>query len=711
MKKIIYLAAVILAVSLLLCSCIYEPTVNENVGAADTPGEEDNNGVTDKEEAPSVPEVEDEDFIWNKDSEIYVISSKEESANEKYSTIYGTVLTEIYTSLSYLKGNVLIRSDSDAPHPHEIVVGRTEREISRTAYSYIENLSLADDEVCFLIYSDGSSLALAYTNADESVAIKAMGEYVDSNMIKEELTLEEGVVHFSIYSMNEIYQQRDDALVEKAWSDYRENVYRSMAKTMSAANAEKYADDLVKELKALHGMYTDDLVDWFAGLYEPYICICEGECKKTRYCGGAGFYYSNSARDNKSLVKNGKTYLLLPDAETTAQVLGFISHSGMIRQQGGNYFTAFPEGEPERIVRFIKALQDESSGYFYHPQWLSMLGTADFWDSRQSRDLNYSLSVLNAFGALPTYDTPTGVEGDGILYDGTNVNRVSTVSHLTLPINYGYSRSVAMLVSSSAHPHLESLESFNKYLSTLNLAGNSYYVGNELASLAPQIIARDKEIGTSENPRPLATRLDEWLRENQDPETGYWHKYSSGSAYYPINGLLKIAALYNTLGLPFPNPLAAARSAFSVIDSDEKIDHVCDLYNTWFAVSCITGNLRKYSKNADLAAQIIDEVRADAVYAVKVTAEKMKAHQKPDGSFSYFEDRSSATSQNAPVAIPDTNEGDVNATVIFTYGILDYMYDTLGFGSYAPILTDCDRKAFVQILEAKIEACEYRNKE
>ena len=58
MKKIIYLAAVILAVSLLLCSCMYEPTVNENVGAADTPGEEDNNGVTDKEEAPSVPEVE-----------------------------------------------------------------------------------------------------------------------------------------------------------------------------------------------------------------------------------------------------------------------------------------------------------------------------------------------------------------------------------------------------------------------------------------------------------------------------------------------------------------------------------------------------------------------------------------------------------------------------------------------------------------------------
>ena len=530
-----------------------------------------------------------------------------------------------------------------------------------------------------------------------------MGEYVDANMIKEELTLEEGIVHFSIYSMSEIYQQRDDALVEKAWSDYRENVYRSMAKTMSAANAEKYADDLVKELKALHGMYTDDLVDWFAGLYEPYICICDGECKKTRYCGGAGFYYSNSARDNKSLVKNGKTYLPLPDAETTAQVLGFISHSGMIRQQGGNYFTAFPEGEPERIVRFIKALQDESSGYFYHPQWLSMLGTADFWDSRQSRDLNYSLSVLNAFGALPTYDTPTGVEGDGILYDGTNVNRVSTVSHLTLPISYGHSRSVAMLVSSSAHPHLESLESFNKYLS-----GNSYYVGNELASLAPQIIARDKEIGTSENPRPLATRLDEWLRENQDPETGYWHKYNSSSAYYPINGLLKIAALYNTLGLPFPNPLAAARSAFSVIDSDEKIGHVCDLYNTWFAVSCITQNLRKYSKNADLAAQIIDEVRADAVYAVKITAEKMKAHQKPDGSFSYFENRSSATSQNAPVAIPDTNEGDVNATVIFTYGILDYMYDALGFGSYAPILTDCDRKAFVKKIEAKIETCEYR---
>ncbi len=717
MRKIICSLTVLLALALLLCSCMngQGTGVNDKNNVADTPTQEDNNenggNSTEEDEKPSKPDEENEEYIWNEESEIYVVSSVGESANEKYSTVYGTVLMQVYTSLSYAKENVLLRSDANAPGTHEIVIGIADREISKTAYECIENLSLAEDEVGFLIYSDGKSLALAYTNADENVAINAMSEYFESNMIKESLALEEGIVHFQIYSMSEIYQERDDALVEKAWTDYQANVYRTMAKTMSAEDAEKYANELVRELRQLHSMYTDDLVSWFAGLYEPYICICDGECQKTRYCGGAGFYYSNSARDNKSLVKNGKTYLLLPDAETTAQVLGFINRSGMIRQQGGNYFSAFPDGEPERIVRFIKALQDESSGYFYHPQWLSMLGTADFWDSRQSRDLSYSLSVLSAFGAKPTYRTPSGTAGDGILYDGTVLNPTSPVS-LTLPMGASCVAAVSKVVATgSVHPHLESLESFNKYLSTLNLAGNSYYVGNELASLAPQIVARDKEIGTSENSRPLATRLDEWLRENQDPETGYWHKYNSGSAYYPINGLLKIAALYNSLGLPFPNPLAAARSAFSVIDSDEKIEHVCDLYNTWFAVSCITQNLRMCSGNAALAEEIIAEVRTDAVYAVKVTAEKMKAHQKSDGSFSYFENRSSATSQNAPVAIPYTNEGDVNATVIFTYGMLDYMYDTLGFGSYAPLLTDCDRKEFVKIIENKIENSEKRKAE
>ncbi len=698
---------------ILLCACETDPESSNPTGSGSgdiSNGSENDAPPPKNEDNTAADDDEIGEYIWEQNSPLFVISSAEEAGEEKYSTVYGTVVSEVYTLLSYVNESVRLSPDSSAVADHEIVVGRADRDISRRAYAEIEALALAEDEVCFLIYSDGYSLALAYTNAEENVAIKKLSEYF-GGMVKESVALEEGVVHFEIYSMTEIYQARDDAMVQKAWEDYEKRVYTYMAKVIGADEAKSYSEELVAELKKLHSMYTDDLVDWFAGLYEPYICICEGECQKTRYCGGAGFYYSNSARDNDYTVRREVEYMLLPDAETTAQVLGFINRSGMIKQQGGSYYSAFPEGEAERIVRFIKALQDENSGYFYHPQWLSMLGTSAYWDSRQSRDLSYSLSVLYAFGAKPTYRTPSGAEGDGILYDGTDLN-LKTKSSLTLPMNISRAAAVSKVVAKgSVHPNLESLESFNRYLSTLNLAGNSYYVGNELASLAPQIIERDKALGTPENPRPLATRLDEWLRANQDPETGYWHKYSSSSVYYPINGLLKIAALYNTLGMPFPNPLPAARSAFAVITSEEKIGHVCDLYNTWFSVSLITQNLRNYSSNAALAESIIAEVRTDAVEAVRVTAEKMKAHQKSDGSFSYFENRSSQDSQNAPVAMPNTNEGDVNATVIFTYGILDYMYDVLGFGTYAPLLTDCDRKVFVNILEEKIAASEKRKAE
>ena len=98
----------------------------------------------------------------------------------------------------------------------------------------------------------------------------------------------------------------------------------------------------------------------------------------------------------------------------------------------------------------------------------------------------------------------------------------------------------------------------------------------------------------------------------------------------------------------------------------------------------------------------VTEVRMAAIPAVKATAEKMRAgFRKPDGSFSYFADHSSQVSQNAPVAIPGTNEGDVNATVIFTYGILNYMFSALDFGAPVPICTREHREKFKALIAEK----------
>jgi len=498
---------------------------------------------------------------------------------------------------------------------------------------------------------------------------------------------------------------------EKQWEGLSERIFFEMKETLgNEAEAREYTDKMIAELRDFYKIYdSEKLVRWFAGLYEPNIqfTLNATEEQKERYSGGAGFYFSNSARDNYKVIRDGKEYQLLPDAETTSQAFGFLRRSGMLDDVGNDVRSVFPEAEQKKIIRFIKALQDPESGNLYHPQWLSMLGTEDFWDSRRARDLNYGTSVLRDLGSAPTYDTPAGVKGDGILYDGTQVELKAVEST--------GEKTVEAPKNKKVHPHLESHEAFEAYLGTLNLPGNSYFVGNELASLAREIVERDKSVGTTENPRPYATMLDKWMRSYQNPETGVWHdnvKHPVASVYYPNNGVLKIAAMYNTLELPFPNPLAAAKSAFAVITSDQPIGHVCDLYNTWFTVDFICYNLKKFSGDPELAKKIIADVRLAAIPAVKATREKMKELLIEDGSFRYhrIHPQQSCTpenpggygvSQNAPVCLRNKVEGDVNATVIFTYGILGFMFGALDFGEPVKICDENDRILFKKLIEEK----------
>ena len=53
-----------------------------------------------------------------------------------------------------------------------------------------------------------------------------------------------------------------------------------------------------------------------------------------------------------------------------------------------------------------------------------------------------------------------------------------------------------------------------------------------------------------------------------------------------------------------------------------------------------------------------------------------------------------------PVAIPNTNEGDVNASMICSVAIPNHIFNYLGIES-VPIYTESDRMRFVNILERK----------
>ena len=98
--------------------------------------------------------------------------------------------------------------------------------------------------------------------------------------------------------------------------------------------------------------------------------------------------------------------------------------------------------------------------------------------------------------------------------------------------------------------------------------------------------------------------------------------------------------------------------------------------------------------------QIQREVLNSYPEMIRKTAENLKLFLKEDGSFSYFHNRSSHYSQMMPVAIPNTDEGDMNASMICNVSIPNHIFHYLDLDS-VPIYAESDRMRFVNILTEK----------
>jgi hypothetical protein len=184
---------------------------------------------------------------------------------------------------------------------------------------------------------------------------------------------------------------------------------------------------------------------------------------------------------------------------------------------------------------------------------------------------------------------------------------------------------------------------------------------------------------------------------------GHWHHTTN---YYSNDGVFKICFLYDAAKRPFPRPLEAAKGAIKAIASDEPIGCVCDLYNTWYVIRLIVDNVRKFGgENADqIADGIRKEIWAIADEGIRKSKEKIADFKKPDGAFSYGKKSSAWNSQGAPVAIPDTPEGDVNATNV-TMSMVGNIYISLGLENYAvPLFAPELRERYIRLLEAKKDA-------
>ena len=164
---------------------------------------------------------------------------------------------------------------------------------------------------------------------------------------------------------------------------------------------------------------------------------------------------------------------------------------------------------------------------------------------------------------------------------------------------------------------------------------------------------------------------------------------------------MKLGAVYDEA--PMPNRLKVAMAIMDFITSDELFPHVCCQYNTFFAVKNVLLNIDHFGEQSAGEREIVlSTLLYKAPEAIRATIKKIRPFKKDQGSFSYFPDRSSEISQGAPAAVPNTAEGDVNATGICSGGIVTNMYAALDLTEYiVPRFGRAEYERFFEILDQK----------
>jgi hypothetical protein len=114
----------------------------------------------------------------------------------------------------------------------------------------------------------------------------------------------------------------------------------------------------------------------------------------------------------------------------------------------------------------------------------------------------------------------------------------------------------------------------------------------------------------------------------------------------------------------------------------------------------ILSSLRKVGDN-ETADRIAKKLLAVAPEAIRAAKFKTQVFRKADGAFSYHRACSAFKSQQAWVAIQDTPESDVNASVLCTSGLINNIYQAFDvLPEYrVPLFSDEDFEIFMKNLK------------
>ena len=329
----------------------------------------------------------------------------------------------------------------------------------------------------------------------------------------------------------------------------RDAAWESLTENLTEEIGRAKALDSVDALREMYSLFDASTSEWYYNLYDVETC---------------GFYYSNSSRDNPEF---------LPDIESTYQAYGYIET--MI--PGRDIAAYLPEWMKTRVVRWIRSLQREN-GFFYHPQW--RIEDTDAHPQRRGRDLTNGTALLTRFGGETVYPTPISPKKDG---------------------EEGF-----------VPEHFSTKEKLLEYISSLDINGNSYGVGNTLESQSNQFFARDTYLEKIGADYRVTDIIYDWLCRTQNPKTGLWTPYDKVDLD-GTNGLLKVSGAICRMNKPVPNVVEALNSAKVGITELGHAVQVCGVLNPWYTITNLTANVRKFGLSGDTVrgADMVKEYRME----------------------------------------------------------------------------------------------------
>ena len=427
-------------------------------------------------------------------------------------------------------------------------------------------------------------------------------------------------------------------------------------RTVEELGGDDRAREIVDAFKTLYTMYTDDVVEWYASLYDP---------------GFGAFYCTTSGRENEGY---------LPDIESTIMALRFLSSSGMLSHVDGDWRRVMSDDMKCRLVTFIRRMQ-EPNGYFYNLLLPREALDAHGALARRGRDLVWCTDILRELGETPDYDTPNGMVGR------RSAQGLASEGKPTASTNYP--------------DYLESRESVLEYLNCeVDIVGRSYYYGNQLAATSSQIKARSDALLAAGADYSLCDVLISWLNERINPDTGYW---SPEPTFAGTNGYFKAVRMYNTWGCPYPEPYKAAKSVLDGILGDEpSTTNICEVYNLWSALTATGRNVELYhtGEERDSTLALIREIMMDrGAEAILNSYRKQSAYQKPDGGWAHQVVGSAKVHQGGiPVGLGG-EESNVDAIGKATTGLTSGIFAAYGI-TPVPIFHEREWQIFKRVMDS-----------